>query len=76
MPKKTKKQKVLAEIHRQKSPFSYTFNETTDKPQKLDKAEPIIEFNTLPYIVSDLKKTLILTTLAILFVLVLYWWWR
>jgi len=76
MPRKTKKQKLLVELHRKQTVVNYTFKETTYQPQKPEKMETVIGSNSLPYIIADLKKTLILTTLAILFVLVLYLGWH
>lgn len=88
MPKKTKKQKLLARLRRNKqtnipktSPStalpSYSYIASDKQIPKSNKVEIVaLEKTSTDYLTSDLRKTLILTMLAILFELVLYWLWR
>lgn len=79
MPKKTKKQKLLAQLHRQQSTSGVSYNYNASKqltPKDNNPKLEIVEKYSTVYLASDLRKTLILTTLAILFELVLYWLWR
>lgn len=79
MPNKTKKQKLLADLRKKQYAFSF---EKSSQPASLiiEKAATVLPTKTetilVSYIFKDLKKTLILTMLAILFELVLYWWLR
>lgn len=81
MPKKTKRQKILAELRRRElstSPekvslpglkarsFSNTRGETPYRTEVTDNL-------SVNYLYTDLRKAFILTLLAILFELVLYW---
>ena len=84
MSKKTKQEKIIADLRRQLS-FTQTQKETTIQKIEIQKDEPKPTFhyqipkNTaiassefLPLIKKDLIKTLVLSILAIFFELVLY----
>lgn len=71
MPRKTKKHKLLAQLRRQHAPVaSYTYKFSSPA---LEVAK---DFISKDFVIKDLRKTLMLTMLAIVFELVLYWWWR
>lgn len=92
MPRKTKKQKLRADLRRKQflntieevkplqsteksththSPIFYKISDSNIENQRNLAPETTVNFFN-HYLISDLKKTLILTTLAILFELVLY----
>lgn len=87
MPRKTRKQKIRARSKKEKewqsketssSSLSYQFTDNYLKEtirQKVPDPKISQAFPT-SYIIKDLKKTFILTGLAIIFELVLYWFLR
>lgn len=78
MPRKTKKHKLLAQLRRQQAPIaSYTYKFTNPQTININNTLEVAKDSiSKDFVVKDLRKTLILTMLAIVFELVLYWWWR
>lgn len=77
MPRKTKKQKLRAQLRNQAvSTFTYKFT-GLQTPDAISSTQGLKEeFLSKDFVIKDIRKTLILTTLAILFELVLYLFWR
>lgn len=79
MPKKKKSQKIIADLRRklkaQKEKRTYSKAKTAPKKSKKTppKSEPKTEKQVSPHILNDLKKSFILTGLAIGLELVLYY---
>jgi len=88
MPKKTKSQKIIAELRRKLAAQPPSIITPQPIPQKISKKKkresPLsstkIELKTpkspSSFIVNDLKKSLLLTGLAISLELVLYYFWK
>lgn len=78
MPRKTKAQKLMSDkkkLEYTSSSPSYSVSNIKVENYKKEVVETIKIPQNL-YLASDLKKTLILTLVAIVFELVLYWLWR
>lgn len=91
MPKKTRKEKLLADLRRKQNLYSIRAEELNiiakNQPKPTDDSVKKITYSSLNknktgketsgipinYIYKDLRRTLILTTLAFVFELVLYW---
>jgi len=74
MPRKTKKQKILASLHKQNL---FTAKATIEKePEAVKSApkipEPIIKSPEHSFFFSDLKKSLILTSIVVALEITLY----
>lgn len=67
MPKKTKKQKMQASLRK-----VYSFTNIGTQPTQ-EKNITLTNTISNEFLIKDLRKTLVLSTLAILFELVLYW---
>ncbi len=75
MPRKTKKQKILALQHRQNLLVAREPSQKQPEPEKISSEipTPVIKFPENSYFFGDLKKSLILSTIVVALEIALYY---
>lgn len=76
MPKKTKKEKLLAQRHRLNGQRSTPVTFSLHLSQPVKTKEALLLHSEITAIYHDLQKTILLTVCAIAIELVLYWRWE